>query len=94
VKHPGDVRPVRKAPIRFRLTQVDEADPFPLKPLFSAEKDSVVSPESVNKAALKVKNSEVVSLAMGHFDVYFGEHFEEATRRQVEFLKKHLVRTV
>jgi fermentation-respiration switch protein FrsA (DUF1100 family) len=59
-----------------------------------AEKDSVVSPESVKKAALKVKNSEVVSLAMGHFDIYFGEYFEEATRRQVDFLKEHLVQTV
>jgi len=59
-----------------------------------AEKDSLVSPESVKKAADKMKNSEVVSLAIGHFDIYFGKHYEEAVRRQVDFLKKHLTGAV
>ena len=55
-----------------------------------AERDSLISPVSVRKAADKMKNSEVVSLAVGHFDMYFGRHYEVAVRRQVDFLKKHL----
>lgn len=55
-----------------------------------AEKDSVISPESVIKAADKMRNSEVVSLAIGHFDIYFGKHFEEVVQKQIGFLKKHL----
>ena len=37
-----------------------------------------------------MKKSEVVSLAIGHFDIYFGNHYEEVVRRQLDFLKKHL----
>lgn len=55
-----------------------------------AEKDSLFPPESIKKAAEKMKNSEVVPLPIGHFDIYLGEHHEQAVRRQVDFLKKHL----
>jgi pimeloyl-ACP methyl ester carboxylesterase len=55
-----------------------------------AERDSLIPLESVKRAADKMKNSGVVSLPIGHFDIYLGEHYEQAVRRQVDFLKKHL----
>lgn len=55
-----------------------------------AEKDSLIPPDSVKKAAEKMKNSEVISLPIGHFDIYLGEHYEMAVQRQIDFLKKHL----
>ena len=58
--------------------------------VFLAENDSLISPESVKKAADKMERSEVVSLAIGHFDIYFANHYEEVVRRQLGFLKKHL----
>lgn len=55
-----------------------------------AEKDSLIPPDSVKKAAEKMKNSEVISLPIGHFDIYLGKHYEMAVQRQIDFLKKHL----
>jgi fermentation-respiration switch protein FrsA (DUF1100 family) len=34
--------------------------------------------------------AEVKYYAIGHFDIYFGSHFERSVGDQIEFLKKHL----
>lgn len=58
-----------------------------------AEKDSLVSPKSVERAAARMKNARLVRLPVGHFDVYTGNGFDEAVELQVDFLKEHLIST-
>lgn len=39
------------------------------------------------------KYAEVKHYPIGHFDIYFGDHFEKSVRDQLEFFKKYLKKT-
>jgi len=55
------------------------------------EKDNLAAPDSYKRAADALKdNAEVRSYSIGHFDIYEGEHFENAVTEMIIFLKKHL----
>lgn len=58
--------------------------------IMPAEKDTIVSLDAVTKAASKMSNARVVSLPIGHFDIYAGDYFEQAVKTQSAFLKQHL----
>jgi dienelactone hydrolase len=55
-----------------------------------AERDSLVDWKDVVKTADRVKNSEKMVLAAGHFEPYTGELFEKVAARETEFLMKAL----
>ena len=55
-----------------------------------AEKDSLVSPKSVERAAARMGNARLVRLPVGHFDVYTGDGFNETVELETDFLKQHL----
>lgn len=55
-----------------------------------AEKDSLVDAGAVEKTAHKMTNSTLVKYPFGHFDIYTGEGFSDAIKKQTEFLKTHL----
>jgi pimeloyl-ACP methyl ester carboxylesterase len=55
-----------------------------------AEKDSLIPPEAVEKTAAKIKNVKLVSLPVGHFEVYTGELFEKVSALEAEFLAQYL----
>jgi len=56
-----------------------------------AEKDSLVSPESVERAAARMENARLVRMPVGHFDVYTGDGFNETVELETDFLKEHLI---
>ena len=50
-----------------------------------------MSTQAATKAAeLMGDKAHLVSLPIGHFDIYRGEPFEHAVRDQTEFLIRHL----
>ena len=55
-----------------------------------AEKDSLIPAEAVRRMAAKAHDSTLISLPLGHFDVYTGDGFEETVKRETDFLVKHL----
>jgi len=54
------------------------------------EKDSLIDAAAVEKTAKKIPNNELVKYPFGHFDIYTGEAFEDAVKKQTEFLLTHL----
>ena len=54
------------------------------------EKDSLISPASVEKAASAMARAELVRLPVGHFEPYTGEWFEITVDLEARFLKEHL----
>ncbi len=55
------------------------------------EKDNLVSVNSAQKVAgILGKKAEIKRYLIGHFDIYTGDHFEQAVRDQIEFFEKHL----
>ncbi len=58
--------------------------------LMLAEKDSLVVPDAVRKAARRMSNAQVISYPFGHFDIYHGSGFEDAIAKQTNFLLQHL----
>ena len=56
-----------------------------------AEKDSLIPPEAVGKTAAKIKNVKLVSLPVGHFEVYTGELFEKVSALEAGFLAQNLI---
>lgn len=54
------------------------------------EKDSLIPPASVEKAASKMARAELVRLPVGHFEPYDGGWFEKTVDLETRFLKKHL----
>ena len=56
-----------------------------------AEKDSLVSPRSVERAAARMENATLVRMPVGHFDVYTGDGFDEMVELEADFLKEHLI---
>jgi pimeloyl-ACP methyl ester carboxylesterase len=59
--------------------------------IIMGEKDSLIPPPSVEKAASRMGKAELVKLPIGHFDLYTGEWFEKTVEVETRFLKKHLV---
>lgn len=55
------------------------------------ERDSLIYPRSVEKAASRMREVTLVHLDAGHFDVYVGELFEEVVKREADFLERHLL---
>jgi pimeloyl-ACP methyl ester carboxylesterase len=54
------------------------------------EHDSLTSPDShVRVAATLGDKATVVSYPIGHFDIYEGEHFENAVAAKLAFLAQH-----
>jgi uncharacterized protein len=56
-----------------------------------AEKDTLISPSSVRRAAAKLGNVEVEPFPVGHFDVYVGDWFEKVSELECGFLSRHLL---
>lgn len=54
------------------------------------EKDSLISAKAIEKTAGKIPNAELVKYPFGHFDIYNGKPFEDAVKKQTEFLLSHL----
>ena len=55
------------------------------------QKDNLVSPSSAaHTAEILGDKAELIAYPIGHFDIYSGEHFENAVRDQIEFFQKHL----
>ncbi|MBC7253296.1 MAG: alpha/beta fold hydrolase [Actinobacteria bacterium] len=54
------------------------------------EKDSLIRPRAVEKAASRMREVTIVHLPVGHFDVYRGEWFEKAASLQADFYLRHL----
>ena len=59
--------------------------------VIGADKDTLVPQSSVRRAVAKMKDAEMVSRQVGHFDVYVGEEFEQVVELQAEFLARHLL---
>jgi len=55
-----------------------------------AEKDSIVNPADVEKAAARLPRGELMRLPVGHFDVYLGDTFERVVEAEVDFLARNL----
>jgi dienelactone hydrolase len=55
-----------------------------------AENDSLIPSWAVRKTAEKIGRSRLVSLPIGHFDVYKGAAFEFAVDEEVDFLREKL----
>jgi uncharacterized protein len=53
--------------------------------------DSVAPPGPTLRAARKAPHGETVRYPIGHFDIYFGEPFEQAVHDQTEFLRGRLL---
>jgi pimeloyl-ACP methyl ester carboxylesterase len=58
--------------------------------LMLAEKDSLVMPNAIRKAAKRMTNAQVVTYPFGHFDIYHGDGFDNAIEKQTQFLSQHL----
>jgi dienelactone hydrolase len=54
------------------------------------EKDSLIDAAAVEKTAKKIPGGELVRYPFGHFDIYTGEAFEDAVKKQSDFLCNHL----
>jgi pimeloyl-ACP methyl ester carboxylesterase len=60
--------------------------------IVGADKDTLVPQPSVRKAASKCANARLVSLPVGHFDVYVGEEFERVVELEGDFLAEQLLK--
>ncbi|SGY65933.1 BQ5605_C004g02607 [Microbotryum silenes-dioicae] len=52
--------------------------------------DSVAPPGATMRYAKQAPRGEIKEYGAGHFEIYFDEHFEEATKDYVDFLHRHL----
>jgi dienelactone hydrolase len=55
-----------------------------------ASEDDIVPPASVEALVRRLDDVERVRYPVGHFDVYFGDLFEQVVDREGEFLERHL----
>ena len=56
------------------------------------DQDEPVRAENIDKAIKKMDpHSEAGNYAIGHFDIYTGDNFEQAIADQLEFFRKHLI---
>jgi pimeloyl-ACP methyl ester carboxylesterase len=58
--------------------------------LIPGERDSLISPKAVAKAASKMRNVCMELIDSGHFDVYSGAMFEKVVEIEGDFLERHL----
>ena len=58
----------------------------------AAKKDSLIPVAAVRKTAARAPRAELVELDIGHFEIYAGRPFEEAAKRETEFLVRHLLK--
>lgn len=56
--------------------------------LVLAKDDNVAPPNAVRKVAKKLPKATVLTLDVGHFDIYVGEPFERSVAEQVAFIEK------
>ncbi|MBC7230537.1 MAG: alpha/beta fold hydrolase [Actinobacteria bacterium] len=54
------------------------------------EKDSLINPRAVERAASRMREVTLVHLPVGHFDVYTGEWFDKVSCMQADFFSRHL----
>lgn len=54
------------------------------------EKDSLIKPAAVERAASRMREVTLVHLPVGHFDVYTGEWFQKVSETQADFFVRHL----
>jgi len=59
--------------------------------IIMAEKDSIIWPGVVEKAAARMQNARLIRMPVGHFDVYIGAWFEKTVQVEIDFLKEHLI---
>lgn len=55
-----------------------------------AEKDQLIPPDVVRRAAAKMRSAEVVGLPLDHFEHYHGAAFEDVVARETAFLVREL----
>jgi len=55
-----------------------------------AEADALVPSELIGKMAKGIKQGELFSLPVGHFDVYAGKYFDITVEAEANFFMKHL----
>jgi fermentation-respiration switch protein FrsA (DUF1100 family) len=55
-----------------------------------AEDDVTTPPEPGRKVAARAPKGELLSYPGAHFDIYFGELFEQVVGDQIDFLRRHL----
>jgi hypothetical protein len=55
-----------------------------------ADHDSVAPASAALRHAARGSNVEVRRYPIGHFEIYWGDHFERAVADQFEFLRTHL----
>jgi uncharacterized protein len=58
--------------------------------IIPAERDSLISPKAVEKAASRMREASLVRVDAGHFDVYSGALFEKVVEMEADFLVSHL----
>jgi fermentation-respiration switch protein FrsA (DUF1100 family) len=54
------------------------------------EKDSLIDARAVEKTAKSIPKAELVKYPFGHFDIYAGDAFKDAVKKQTQFLLTHL----
>jgi len=59
--------------------------------LVNATNDTLFSPNTIYRAAKKIKDVKLVDLQCGHFDPYKGRWFDEALAVELDFLKSKLL---
>ena len=55
------------------------------------ERDSLIKPGAVERAASRMREVTLVHLPVGHFDVYTGEWFDKVSGLQADFFARHLL---
>jgi pimeloyl-ACP methyl ester carboxylesterase len=55
-------------------------------------RDSLIPPRSVERAASRMREVTIIHLEAGHFDVYRGDCFALVVEREAEFLARHLLK--
>ena len=59
--------------------------------MIAAEQDSLIPFKGVERCASKIPRVKMVSLPVGHFDVYTGEWFARVSAMEAEFLVEQLL---
>jgi pimeloyl-ACP methyl ester carboxylesterase len=60
--------------------------------IICAENDSLIPARAVARTGRNIDNCELVNLPVGHFDVYYGDVFEQVVRIEGDFLHRILHR--
>ncbi len=58
--------------------------------IIPGQRDSLISPKAVEKAASRMREASLVKVDAGHFDVYSGALFEKVVEMEADFLVSHL----